>query len=133
MLRGQEGSQATLNRPSLAVPPNDSNDAPSMTERNTNYAPPIHPINEVRRTRMQPINVSANGIIYQAALSPRTTRDNMVAAELTEWLRQHLVRERLQNTSATNGALNLNLKQHPEEPFMKGEDKKDLNPSSWDD
>ncbi|KAL2130128.1 hypothetical protein VTI74DRAFT_6850 [Chaetomium olivicolor] len=134
-------TRATLNGPSLVASPNDSDDAPLMMKRNTNRAPPMRPINEVPRTAAQPINVIANGIPYQAALSPRTTRRNMLATELTESLRRNLLRERSQKTSTANAVLKrrhtshdmVNLKQYPEKPFMKKEEeKKDQNASSWD-
>ncbi|KAJ4306043.1 hypothetical protein N0V88_000838 [Collariella sp. IMI 366227] len=137
-------ARANLNGPSKAHSPNDSDEAPLMMKRNTTrtHAPPMRPINEVPRTAAQPINVTANGIPYQAALSPRTTRRNMLATELTESLRRNLLRERSQKTSTANAVLKrrhtshdmVNLKQYPERPYMKKEEKKkeDANASSWD-
>jgi hypothetical protein len=88
-----------------------------------------HPINDVRRTA---INVTANGIPYQAVLSPRTARRNMLATELTESMRRNLFRERSYGTWAAHGMVN--LKQHPEKPLMKkGGKKMDQNASSWDE
>jgi hypothetical protein len=100
-------------------------------------------INEVPRSAAQPINVTATGMHHQAALSPRTTRRNMLATELTESLRRNLLRERSQKTSTANAVLKrrhtstdvANLKQYPEKPFMKKDTKEkavDTNPSSWD-
>ena len=59
------------------------------------------------------------------ALSPRTTRRNMLQSELTESLRKHLLWER-QHKNSTQTALKRrhtshdikNLKQHPEVPHM---------------
>jgi hypothetical protein len=123
MLKAQTASQSTpalpltqapLNGPSPDASPNDSDDASLITERNTNYAPPTHPINDVRRTA---INVTANGIPFQAVLSPRATRGNMLATELTESLGRNLHRERSYG-----------------KPFMKkGGKKMDQNASSWDE
>lgn len=127
------------NGPSLVASPNDSDEAPLMMKRNTNRAPPMRPINEIPRSAAQPINAVSNGMHYQAALSPRTTRRNMLATELTESLRRNLLRERSQKSSTANAVLKrrhtshdvANLKQYPEKPFMKKkEDGSDA--TSWD-
>jgi hypothetical protein len=99
---------------------------------------PLKPINEVPRSGAQPIMSNAQPIRHQAALSPRTTRRNMLATELTESLRRHLLWERQQKTSTANAVLKrrhtshdvANLKQYPEKPYMvKGKD--EANSSSW--
>ncbi|KAL0929431.1 uncharacterized protein CTRU02_215597 [Colletotrichum truncatum] len=62
----------------------------------------------------------------QAALSPRTTRRNMLATELTQSLRRKLLWERQQKSSTANAVLRrrhtshdvANLKQYPEEICM---------------
>jgi len=133
-------TRAALNGPSLVASPNDSDEAPLMMKRGTARAPPMRPINEVPRSAAQPINVTAAGMHYQAALSPRTTRRNMLATELTESLRRNLLRERSQKTQTANAVLKrrhtshdvANLKQYPEKPFMKKDKEVDTNPSSWD-
>ena len=133
-------TRATLNGPSLVASPNDSDEAPLMMKRGTARAPPMRPINEIPRSAAQPINVTAASMHYQAALSPRTTRRNMLATELTESLRRNLLRERSQKTQTANAVLKrrhtshdvANLKQYPERPFMKKEKEVDTNPSSWD-
>ncbi len=133
-------TRATLNGPSLVASPNDSDEAPLMMKRGTARAPPMRPINEIPRSAAQPINVTAASMHYQAALSPRTTRRNMLATELTESLRRNLLRERSQKTQTANAVLKrrhtshdvANLKQYPEKPFMKKEKEVDTNPSSWD-
>ncbi|KAK4154765.1 hypothetical protein C8A00DRAFT_14118 [Chaetomidium leptoderma] len=134
-------ARATLNGP-LVASPNDSDEAPLMMKRGTARAPAMRPINEVPRSAAQPINVTATGMHYQAALSPRTTRRNMLATELTESLRRNLLRERSQKSSTANAVLKrrhtshdvANLKQYPEKPFMKKDTMKevDTNPTSWD-
>ncbi|SPQ23228.1 d58e994d-3e3d-436e-83f2-cd6eb0e099dd [Thermothielavioides terrestris] len=132
-------ARPSLNGPSVAVSPNDSDESPLMM-RGTSRAPPMRPINEVPRSAAQPINVTATGMHYQAALSPRTTRRNMLATELTESLRRNLLRERSHKTSTANAVLKrrhtthdvANLKQYPERPFMKKEKEIDTNPNSWD-
>ncbi|KAM0362850.1 hypothetical protein ACHAO7_011078 [Fusarium culmorum] len=73
----------------------------------------------------------------QAALSPRTTRRNMLATELTESLRGHLLWEGQQKSSTANAVLKrrhtshdvANLKQFPGKPCMKQSE--DVNASSW--
>ncbi|EGS19934.1 uncharacterized protein CTHT_0044270 [Thermochaetoides thermophila DSM 1495] len=127
-----------LNGPTVVNSPNDSDEAPLMMKRNNNRAPPMRPINEIPRSAAQPINVAAQGMHFQAALSPRTTRRNMLATELTESLRRNLLRERSQKSSTANAVLKrrhtshdiANLRQFPEKPFMKKEE--DANASSWD-
>jgi len=127
-----------LNGPTVVNSPNDSDEAPLMMKRNNNRNPPMRPINEVPRSAAQPINVAAQGMHFQAALSPRTTRRNMLATELTESLRRNLLRERSQKSSTANAVLKrrhtshdiANLRQYPEKPFMKKEE--DANASSWD-
>lgn len=131
-------ARTALNGPSLVASPNDSDEAPLMMKRGNARAPPMRPINEIPRSSAQPINVVATGIHHQAALSPRTTRRNMLATELTESLRRNLLRERSQKSSTANAVLKrrhtshdvANLKQYPEKPFMKKDN--DSNSGSWD-
>ena len=55
-------------------------------------------------SRARPILLArSNG--HQPALSPRTTRRNMLASELTESLRKHLLWERQQKTTTASAAL----------------------------
>lgn len=120
----------------LVASPNESDDAP-LTMKSKSRAPPMRPINEVPRSVAQPIVASANHQA-QAALSPRTTRRNMLSSELTESLRRNLLWERQQKTSTANAVLKrrhtsqdiANLRQYPEKVHMKKEN--DVNASSWD-
>ncbi|KAJ0158830.1 hypothetical protein CTA2_10779 [Colletotrichum tanaceti] len=113
--------------PTLAVSPNDSDDAPLMMKRGIRSSP-LKPINEVPRSAAQPIHATASHL--QAALSPRTTRRNMLATELTESLRRNLLWERQQKSSTANAVLKrrhtshdvANLKQYPEKVCLKDED-----------
>jgi len=133
-------TRASLNGPSLVASPNDSDEAPLMMKRGPARAPPMRPINEAPRSAAQPINVNATGMHHQAALSPRTTRRNMLATELTESLRRNLLRERSQKTSTANAVLKrrhtstdvANLRQYPERPYMKKDKEVDTDPNSWD-
>ncbi|EQB55120.1 hypothetical protein CGLO_04982 [Colletotrichum gloeosporioides Cg-14] len=116
--------------PTLAVSPNDSDDAPLMMKRG-NRSSPLKPITEVPRSAAQPITATASHSHLQAALSPRTTRRNMLATELTESLRRNLLWERQQKSSTANAVLKrrhtshdvANLKQYPEKAYInKNED-----------
>ncbi|KAM0281698.1 hypothetical protein ACHAQH_003429 [Verticillium albo-atrum] len=114
--------------------PNDSDEAPLMMKKGVRSSP-LKPINEIPRSTAQPIATVASHshshLQAQAALSPRTTRRNMLATELTESLRRNLLWERQQKSSTANAVLKrrhtshdvANLKQYPEKVYMnKGED-----------
>ncbi|KAL7794481.1 hypothetical protein V8C37DRAFT_401229 [Trichoderma ceciliae] len=128
-------SRSVLNGSSLAGSPNDSDEGPLMMKgmRQSN----LKPINEIPRSSAQPITATAIHVHAQAALSPRTTRRNMLATELTESLRRHLLWERQQKSSTVNAVLKrrhtshdvANLKQYPERPCLKQSE--DVNASSW--
>lgn len=126
--------------PSLAASPNDSDEAPLMMKggRQSN----LRPITEVPRSvaQPQPITAPANQMHAQAALSPRTTRRNMLATELTESLRRHLLWERQQKSSTANAVLKrrhtshdvANLKNYPDKaPKACIKAAEDVNASSW--
>jgi hypothetical protein len=80
----------------------------------------------------QPILAAASHSHLQAALSPRTTRRNMLSTELTESLRRNVLDEQKQKSSTANVVLRrrhtshhvANLKQYPEKVHMNrtGED-----------
>ena len=55
-------------------------------------------------TRARPI-IKTTTNTHQPALSPRTTRRNMLASELTESLRKHLLHERQQKTTTASAAI----------------------------
>ncbi|KAL7924255.1 DUF1752 domain-containing protein [Trichoderma austrokoningii] len=122
---------------SLAASPNDSDDGPLMMKGARQTA--LKPINEIPRSSAQPIAAAAttNHVYAHAALSPRTTRRNMLATELTESLRRHLLWERQQKSSTANAVLKrrhtshdvANLRQYPERACLKQSE--DVNASSW--
>ncbi|KAJ6787631.1 hypothetical protein PWT90_10564 [Aphanocladium album] len=128
-------SRAGPSGPALGVSPNDSDEGPLMMKGMRPSG--LKPIIEVPRSSAQPIVAPANHVHAQAALSPRTTRRNMLATELTESLRRHLLWERQQKTSTANAVLKrrhtshdvANLKQFPEKPCLKQSE--DANASSW--
>ncbi|KAJ0138379.1 Bifunctional solanapyrone synthase [Fusarium oxysporum f. sp. albedinis] len=123
------------NGPSLGASPNDSDEAPLMMKGMR--GPSLKPIHEVPRSKAQPIITGPSHIQPQAALSPRTNRRNMLATELTESLRRHLLWERQVKSSTANAVLKrqhtshdvADLKQYPEKPCMKKSE--DVNASSW--
>ena len=97
------------------------------------------PRGEIPRSAAQPIIMTTtNTTPHQLALSPRTTRRNMLATELTVSLRQHLLWERQQKSQTANAVLKrrhtahdvANLKQYPEKVHMDKEDKEGIN-ASW--
>ncbi len=121
----------------MVASPNDSDDN-GLEMRRGLRPTPLKPINEIPRSVAQPIMTNTQPIRQQAALSPRTTRRNMLATELTESLRRHLLWERQQKTSTANAVLKrrhtshdvANLKQYPEKVYM-GKVKEEPNANSW--
>ncbi len=94
----------------------DSDEAPLvMNDRNPK---PIHKVASM---------TGPNNIQPPTATTPRTTRRSMLATELTESLRRHLLWERQQKASTANAVLKrrhtsqnvANLKQYPEKSRMK--------------
>lgn len=132
-------ARVTYNGPSMVASPNDSDEAP-LTMKRTARNSQLRSINEIPRTSAQPIMTSAaNSVSQPVAMSPRTTRRNMMSTELPESLRRHLLWERSQKSSTANAVLKrrhtshdvANLKQYPQQPHMtKVND--DVNASSWD-
>lgn len=121
--------------PSLAVSPNDSDEGPLMMKGGALPPSTLKSISEIPRSSAQPIAVTRTPA--QAALSPRTTRRNMLATELTESLRRHLLWERSQKSSTVNAVLKrrhtshdvANLRQFPEKACIKKDEDEDGN--SW--
>lgn len=118
------------NGPSLASSPKD--DEPGLEMRGA--AVP----------RSKPIIMTTSNV-HPPALSPRTTRRNMLTTELTESLRKHLLWERQQKNATNNAALKRrhtsqdvkNLKQYPEPVALHGgppitlKDEAAKNNNSW--
>jgi hypothetical protein len=80
-------------------------------------------------TRSKPIIMTTSNTHQQLALSPRTTRRNMLSTELTESLRKNLLWERQHKSTGNLAAMKRrhtstdvkNLKQHPEPaPMLTG-------------
>ncbi|PBP15511.1 hypothetical protein BUE80_DR013749 [Diplocarpon rosae] len=118
--------------PSLAASP-DSDEAGLVMKKG------LKSIAEIPRSAAQPIiPTTTNTIPHQLALSPRTTRRNMLASELTVSLRQHLLWERKQKSQTANAVLKrrhtaqdvANLKQYPDKVYM---DQEGSNKATWND
>ncbi|KAL4403574.1 hypothetical protein CABS03_15026 [Colletotrichum abscissum] len=105
--------------PTLAVSPNDSDDAPLIMKRDNGW-PSLKPITEVPRFAPRPISKSASRWC-ESVLSPRTTRRNMLATEWPDSLRSNVLWERQQKLITANAVLKrhcsshdiANLKQYP--------------------
>jgi hypothetical protein len=130
----QRSRASSPNGPSLAASPDSEDNLPLMMKG-------LKPISEIPRSAAQPIiQTTTNSTGHQLALSPRTTRRNMLASELTVSLRQHLLWERKQKSQTANAVLKrrhtahdvANLKQYPEKVYMDQNDR-DGNKSSWND
>jgi hypothetical protein len=129
----QRSRTSSPNGPSLAASPDSEDNLPLMIKKG------LKPISEIPRSQAQPIIRTTTATTpHQLALSPRTTRRNMLASELTVSLRQHLLWERKQKSQTANAVLKrrhtahdmANLKQVPEKVCM---DQGDGNKPSWND
>ena len=88
---------------------NDADDEPSV--------PMLGP----QMTKSKPIIMTTSNNVQQMALSPRTTRRNMLSTEMTESLRKHVLWERQQKKATANAVLKrrhtahnlVNLQNHP--------------------
>ena len=85
----QRSRTSSPNGPSIAASPEDE---PGLTMQGPNVP------------RSKPIIMTTSNQ-YPPALSPRTTRRNMLATELTESLRKHLLWERQQKNTTANAVL----------------------------
>lgn len=128
----QRSRTTSPNGPSLAASPDSDDASPLMMKKG------LKPIAEIPRSGAQPIIMTTtNTTPHQLALSPRTTRRNMLATELTVSLRQHLLWERQQKSQTANAVLKrrhtahdvANLKQYPERVHMNKEDNEPT--ASW--
>lgn len=131
----QRSRTSSPHGPSLAASPESEDNAPLMMKKG------LKPIAEIPPSAAQPIvQSSAHATPYQLALSPRTTRRNMLASELTVSLRQHLLWERKQKSQTANAVLKrrhtshdvANLRQYPEPVYMDKDDK-DSPQSTWNE
>ncbi|KAL5344760.1 hypothetical protein ACLOAV_010157 [Pseudogymnoascus australis] len=118
--------------PSDAPSPESDDSAPLIMKSR------MRPGQEVPRTGAQPIIMTTTNVTpHQAALSPKATRRQMLATELTASLRRHLLWERKQKNQTASAVLKrrhtahdvANLKQYPNKVHLGTEDKGDHG--SW--
>lgn len=108
-------------RRSRTSSPNGPSIAASPNTHTLRYQPQPEPENQIPRSK--PIIMTTSNTHAPPALSPRTTRRNMLTTELTESLRKHLLWERQQKNSTNNAVLKRrhtstdvkNLKNYPGE------------------
>ncbi|KAL1649461.1 hypothetical protein SLS58_001516 [Diplodia intermedia] len=114
------------NGPSMGASPNTHTlrYQPAQPAQPAPPAQPVQPEPEVQQIpRSKPIIMTTSNTHAPPALSPRTTRRNMLTTELTESLRKHLLWERQQKNSTNNAVLKRrhtstdvkNLKNYPGE------------------
>ncbi|GAB0134440.1 hypothetical protein EsDP_00002813 [Epichloe bromicola] len=128
-------TRAAPNGHCLGGSPNDSDESPLMMKGMRPSG--LKPISEIPRSSAQAITATATHIPFQPALSPRTTRRNMLATELTESLRRHLLWERQQKTMTAKASLKrrhtshdvANLRQYPDRVCLKPSE--DVEARSW--
>eukprot|EP00918_Siedleckia_nematoides_P056494 GHVU01123225.1.p1 GENE.GHVU01123225.1~~GHVU01123225.1.p1 ORF type:complete len:619 (-),score=66.61 GHVU01123225.1:675-2432(-) len=133
----QRSRKSSPNGPSLIGSPESDDAAPLMMKK-----APLKTVQEAPRSGAQPIIMTTtNTTAHQAALSPRTTRRNMLSTELTESLRRHLLWERQQKNQTASAVLKrrhtsndvANLKQYPEKVHMGKAEDKDGRNGSWNE
>ncbi|KAL5350944.1 hypothetical protein ACLOAV_004517 [Pseudogymnoascus australis] len=121
----QRSRTSTPQEPSDAPSPESDDSAPlTMKSR-------MRPGQEVPRTGAQLIMITTTNVTpHQAVLSPKTTRRQMRATELTASLRRHLLWERKQKNQTASAVLKRrrmthdvsNLKQYPDKMHLGTED-----------
>lgn len=84
----------------LDIPPSSDSSANSSLDDESTLTMP----SRSKMTGSRPIIMPASNL-HPPALSPRTTRRNMLATELTESLRKHLLWERQQKSTTANAVL----------------------------
>lgn len=133
----QRSRKSPPNGPSIAGSPDSEDAAPLMMRK----GPALRTVPEIPRSAAQPIIMTTtNNTAHQLALSPRTTRRNMLSTELTESLRRHLLWERQQKNQTASAVLKrrhtsydvANLKQYPDKVHL-GSDDRDGRNGSWND
>ena len=109
-LRRSRGSKGS---PPAGIPVGDDSNEPKDE--------PSVPMLGPHMTRSKPIIMTTSNTNHQMALSPRTTRRNMLSTEMTESLRKHVLWERQQKKATANAVLKrrhtahnlVNLQNHP--------------------
>jgi hypothetical protein len=137
-----EASESTQElQPSRSSSPQIPSDAPSLKSNDSvllMMKSRMRRRQEAPRTGAQLIIMTTTNVTpHQAALSPKNTRRQMLATELTASLRRHLLWERKQENQTASAVLKrwhtahdvANLKQYPEKVHLGKEEKGDHG--SW--
>lgn len=122
----------------MTVSSSESDEAP-IRIRQKPSGTPTQSLNDAVRSSAQPIPLTSNGVNEPVVFSPRTTRRNMVATELTEWLGRQLLWEKIEKTLTANAVLKrrytygdaTTLGQYPQRSYAD-EDSSDIDACSWD-
>ncbi|KAF2091713.1 DUF1752-domain-containing protein [Saccharata proteae CBS 121410] len=126
------------NGPLVAESPSKETAQPPPTRQQR-----LQPPQEAQIPRSKPIIMTTSNTHATPALSPRTTRRNMLTTELTESLRKHLLWERQQKNSTSNAVLKRrhtstdvkNLKNYPNEsqaaPLSRVKEQATKGNNSW--
>jgi hypothetical protein len=131
----QRSRTSTPKGPSMPASVESNDEAPLMMKKGL-----LRPGQEVLRTAPQPIIMTTtNNTPHHAALSPKTTRRNMLQTELTASLRRNLLWERQQKNQTATAVLKRrhttmdiqNLKQYPEKSYMGAKEEDKDGAGSW--
>ena len=90
-------SRSSKGSPPAGLPTKDDADATSVE--------PSVPLLGPHMTKSKPVIMTTSNTHHQMALSPRTTRRNMLSTEMTESLRKHVLWERQQKKATANAVL----------------------------
>lgn len=123
---------------SIKVSPGESGVAPIRIRQKPSGAA-RQSLNDIVRSSAQPIPLTSNSANEPVVFSPRMTRHNMLATELTEWLSRHLHWERKEKNLTANAVLKrrhthgdvTTLDQSPQRPHIT-QDTSDIGACSWD-
>lgn len=123
---------------SLKVSPGESNEAPIRIRQKPSGAA-RKSLNDVVGSSAQPLPLTSNGAFVPVVVSPRTTRRNMIATELTESLSRHIRWEREEKYLTANAALKhrrthrdvTTSDQHPQRSRTT-QDNSDFDACRWD-
>jgi len=143
MMHEKDRAQALQNAASKSTPAiarrsrTSSPNGPSLGTSPKENAPVVQ-LNGVDVPRSKPIIMTTSNT-HPPALSPRTTRRNMLSTELTESLRKHLLWERQQKNTTSAAALKRrhtahdvkNLKAYPEPTPLTVLKENTKNTNSW--
>ncbi|KAF2760322.1 DUF1752-domain-containing protein [Pseudovirgaria hyperparasitica] len=120
-------NDASRSSPAIRRSRTSSPNGPSIAASPKENTTPHHPLEQRGMLIPSKPIIMTTSNTHPPALSPRTTRRNMLSTELTESLRKHLLWERQQKNATSNAALKRrhtstdmkNLKQYPGQGEVK--------------